>query len=302
VDDGRQRTGNGRPNGPGEQKRWDGLAETASLEAISKATEAVIGPPFRWCHVPSGSVRIQDASDYDSKHKGTAGGTFKVGAFAIAKYPVTNAQYRRFVDAPNGQPDMRWWMYSAEATRWRKDRPKPKQTAFAGGNVSRTRVSWFDSMAFCAWLSSELESRSGVTTEGRFDVQDVDTWSVRLPTEQEWQRAAVGDTDWRYPWGDELTMAHANFGNHVGQPVEVGSYPNGQSLYGVMDMAGNLWEWCLTRWGKDSNKVNGYIYRVVKGGAWNVSNPEHLCATDRAGLGPRARLNDGGFRLTLCLP
>jgi formylglycine-generating enzyme required for sulfatase activity len=117
-----------------------------------------------------------------------------------------------------------------------------------------------------------------------------------LPTEQEWQRAAVGDTGWSYPWGNELDESRANYGNQIGQATNVDRYLQGQSPYGVMDMIGNLREWCRTAWGQDSLDVTGYGYRAARGGAWNIAIPEYLRATDRAGLAPRGRLNDAGFR------
>jgi formylglycine-generating enzyme required for sulfatase activity len=268
------------------------IPSSISLEAISETAEAIIGAPFAWCIVPGGSVFLEDASNYEVK-PGTAGGLYQVGPFAIAKYPITNAQYQHFIEAANGQSNPHWWSYSAEASRWWQDRPRPKQTAFAGANVSRTRVSWFDAMAFCAWLSSELSSHLG---RKAVDMNDVASWCVRLPTEQEWQRAAVGDTGWSYPWGNELDETRANYGNRNGRPVDVGSYPQGQSPYGVMDMVGNLAELCCTVWGQDNVDIHGYVYRAAKGGAWNIANPEYLRAIDRVGLSPRGRLNDAGFR------
>jgi formylglycine-generating enzyme required for sulfatase activity len=272
------------------------MSLSTKLEHISKATEAIIGPPFAWCVIPGGPVRLEDASHYESHPKGTAGGLYQVASFALAKYPITNAQYQRFIEAPDGQSNKRWWTYSPEAARWWQDRPRPKATAFAGANVPRTRVSWFDSMAFCAWLSFELENRTGTNQEVSVDIHDVETWCVRLPTEQEWQRAAVGDSGWFYPWGNELEESRANYGNRVGRATAVDHYPQGQSPYGVMDMIGNLREWCRTAWGWDIGDVTGYVYRAARGGAWNIADPEYLRATDRAGLAPRGQLNDAGFR------
>jgi formylglycine-generating enzyme required for sulfatase activity len=250
-----------------------------NLEFLSQQTEALLGAPFEWRFIQGGFVTLIDASDYG----GTKGGIYQVVDFAIAKYFITNAQYKIFIGHPSGFRNPQWWEYSSQATQWRKDHSNPKPTAFEGTDLPRTRVSWFDSVAFCNWLSAELNEK------------------VRLPTEMEWQRAAVGDTDWSYPWGNELDETRANYANLVGKTSSVGSYPAGQSPFGVMDMIGNLWEWNSTIWDTDNSEdLNGYVYRNYRGGAWNVCNPEYLRATDRgAGHSPRGQLNDAGFRCTL---
>ena len=254
------------------------MTDFIELVSISKVTESILGEPFEWCLVQGGIATLVDASDYG----GTKGGTYQVADFAIGKYFITNSQYKKFIDHPNGFRNPQWWEYSKEAIQWKKDRPNPKPPAFAGADLPATRVSWFDSIAFCNWLSAELNRK------------------VRLPTEQEWQRTAVGDTGWAYPWGNELDETRGNYANHIRQTSPVGNFPAGQSPFGAMDMIGNLWEWCLTVWGSDSTDPNGYVYRVTRGGAWNVSNPEYLRAIDRgAGQPPRSRLNDAGFRCAL---
>ncbi len=221
---------------------------------------------------------------------GTQGGSFVVADFLLARYPVTNAQYARFIDHPQGYADPRWWQFSNAARQWRSDHPHPQPTAFEGANLPRTRVSWFDSQAFCGWLSAQVAAAGSPA-------------QICLPTEQEWQRAALGDTGWQYPWGEELDETRANYANLVGAPSEVGSYPQGQSIYNVLDMVGNVWEWCQTAWGaEDRESGDGYAHRVIRGGAWNVSNPEYLRPGDRGGHPPRGRLNDCGFRIACTLP
>lgn len=245
---------------------------------FSRKTENMLGSPFEWCPISAGSVTLLDASTYG----GNAGGTYNIPGFAISKYLITNGQYQTFIDHPNGFRNTRWWDYSPQAVQWHKDHPHPKPTAFYGTDCPRTRASWFDSIAFCNWLSVELRA------------------IIRLPTEQEWQRAALGDTQWNYPWGNMLDETRANFGKRIGRVSPVGSFPTGQSPFGVMDMIGNLWEWCLTIWGTESTDLNGYNYRTFRGGAWNVSDPDYLRATDRGeGHTPRGSLNDCGFRLVL---
>jgi formylglycine-generating enzyme required for sulfatase activity len=265
---------------------------SARIEALSHVLESILCPPFRWCFVDSGLVRLEDAS-HDG---GTPGVEYRVAEFAIARYPVTNAQYQKFIDASDGFGNSAWWEYSPQAARWRLDHPRPRPTAFAGDDLPRTRVSWFDSLAFCHWLSAELARLEGGAPP---DARDITTWRVRLPTEQEWQRAALGESGWRYPWGDELDEMHANFANTVGRPSPVGTYPNGASPCGALDMIGNVWEWCLDGWGAEVMDVTGYTYRPIRGGAWNVSNPEHLRAADRGASSPRGQLNDAGFRCAL---
>jgi formylglycine-generating enzyme required for sulfatase activity len=92
-----------------------------------------------------------------------------------------------------------------------------------------------------------------------------------------------------------------NYGKNIGQPSSVNKYPMGKSIYGVMDMMGNVWERCLTGRNQETIDISGYTYRVFKGGAWNVSNPDYLRSNDRGCHPPRGQLNDCGFRVLLCL-
>jgi formylglycine-generating enzyme required for sulfatase activity len=263
------------------------------MNPYSQQIEKLLAPPFEWCYINGGSVILTDAAD----RGGTPGGVFAVGDFAISKYLITNAQFERFVEHPNGYINPSWWEYSAQAIQWRQTRNKAHGTAFSGTKVPRTRVSWFESMAFCAWLSQSFASSSN------FSIEAVTTWPIRLPSELEWQRAALGDTSGPYPWGSApVDETRANCANWAGKPTNVDSHPAGASPYGVWDMSGNLAEWCLTKWGEDREDVTGYDYRNVRGGAWNIDAMNvFLQANDRYGHPPRGRLNDFGFRIALHL-
>ena len=255
------------------------MSPATDLITTSHKLEALLGSPIAWCFVPAGQIALLDGTGYG----GSAGGTYQVNDFALSKNLITNAIYQAFLDHPDGFCNSAWWTYSAEGALWRRDHHKPMPTAFPGSDLPRTRVSWFDGVAFCRWLAHQIDA------------------PIRLPTEMEWQRAAIGDTEWCYPWGNEWEATRGNYANLVGQVTPVGSYPAGQSPYGVLDMIGNLWEWNLTSWGTDNGTdLNGYGYRNYRGGAWNVSNPEYLRAIDRgAGHSPRGRLNDAGFRIAM---
>jgi len=169
-----------------------------------------------------------------------AGGkTFPVEAFEIAKYPVTNAQYDIFVR--DGYADPQWWNYSPEAVKWRAEHAESMETAFVGDDLPRTNVSWYDAVAFCRWLSAALTPDPSPSGRGE------KTFQIRLPTEQEWQRAAQGDDGRAYPWGAKFDKSRCNF--NTNSPTPVTQYPNGESPFHVLDMSGNVWEWCSTNWG-----------------------------------------------------
>ena len=261
------------------------------ISSYSQRIETLLAPPFEWYSIDAGSVVLTDAASWG----GTSGGVFAVSAFAISKYLITNAQYEPFVKDSNGYSNHRWWEYSPQALQWRQTHKKAQGTAFDGAKLPRTRVSWFDSMAFCAWLSQVF-----VNTPS-FSIHDVMTWPIRLPSELEWQRAAIGDTSGPYPWGNApVDQTRVTCADWTTQPTDVDSHPSGASPYGVLDMSGNLAEWCLTKWGSNGYDVTGYDYRNVRGGAWNIEAQNiFLQATDRYGHPPRGRLNDFGFRIGL---
>ena len=214
--------------------------------------------------------------------------TVYVDAFFMDEHEVTNLEYKKFVLAN---------------PRWSKDRI---DKAFHNGNYLKhwkgndypsgyanhpvTRVSWYAAMAYAGWAGK------------------------RLPTEAEWEYAARGGlAGQKYPWkGDVIDTGKANYGGNVGETTPVGKYPpNG---YGLYDMAGNVYEWCLDEYNKDfyftsprenplsgANSVDWIISnftsvkesRVLRGGSW-VSNPRNLRVASRIGnTPPYARLYDG---------
>jgi formylglycine-generating enzyme required for sulfatase activity len=83
-----------------------------------------VPPPFEWIEIPDGTVTLTDIGGFISKPT-----TFEVEPFAIAKYPITNAQFQVFVDAPDGYRDPKWWGYSEGAKARKKNQHQPEDTA-----------------------------------------------------------------------------------------------------------------------------------------------------------------------------
>ncbi len=224
-------------------------------------------PMLAWCAIPAGNVTVEN-QDY------------RIEAFRISKYPITNGQFQAFVDDSEGYSDSRWWQYSSSAQSWHERTSTPKESGFQGANHPKEKVSWYEAMAFCHWLSYKTKLR------------------ITLPTEQQWQRAAQGDDFRNYPWGNSFDSTRCNtWDSGNGQTTDVDSYPDGISLYGVYDMVGNVWEWCLNKY-SDPNDVEpgGEMARSVRGDSW-VSVGAETRLTKRGRLLPLYRDSSVGFRL-----
>ncbi len=217
----------------------------------------VLAPNVRsieWCYVPAGKVTLEDVSS-NYYPPGTKGGIFDVPAFYMAKYPITNDQYQVFVDDKAGYPNSQWWAFSDDAQAWRKQNTMTVDTSYPGDDLPRTNVCWYEAVAFCNWLTARSSS---LRSEG--EVQKV---RVLLPTEQQWQRAAQGDDNRIYPWGDAFDQQCCNtFDNGIHKTTPVTQYPDGASPYGVMDMR--------VASGVSRNGLYSNNYRVARGGSWYV--------------------------------
>lgn len=233
-------------------------------------------PLLEWVNIPAGNLVLNGGRPPEEREQRVF-----VDLYQISRYPVTNEQYQLFLDSPNGYADSRWWSYSQHAMQWRRENPNPAPSQFKGAERPRENVAWFDAMAYANWLSRHLG------------------FPVRLPTIIEWMRAARGEDDRAYPWGPSFSANCANTKERkLRMTSQVTSYPNGVSPFGVMDMAGNVWEWCLNGKGETLNGVNVRedVERAVHGGS-HIGPAHRAQISFRYYLQPRLQYATIGFRL-----
>lgn len=198
------------------------------------------------------------------------------GAY-MARYPVTNAQYRRFL-ANDGYGNRTWW--SEAGWEWRQENEKIyshywNDEQWNGPSRPVVDVAWYEAEAYCSWLSNYT---------GR---------TYRLPYEAEWQQAAQGEDDRTYPWGNEWQVGLCNTAEaDIRRTSPVGRFsPDGDSPIGCADMSGNVWEWCLD-WYDEQKDV-----RVLRGGSWvNLQDDAH-CAVRSRWCHPSGSDHYFGFRV-----
>jgi formylglycine-generating enzyme required for sulfatase activity/predicted ATPase len=255
-------------------------------------------PDIVWCEVPAGSFLMGTAKASADVWDGTPQKSVDLDGFQISKYPITNAQYTAFVkDGGYTQTWRRCWTKVGWDWKERLGRTGPDRygSPFDLPNHPVVGVSWYEALAFCNWLTLKLREGGKLATAQR----------LILPTESQWEKAAQGPDGQTYPWGQDPDPNRANYGDTgIGATSAVGLFPAGVSPYGVEEMSGNVWEWCLTKWEedyrdyRDDNDLEGDARRVVRGGAFYGYLPRSSvrCAA-RSRHSPHYRLNAVGFRV-----
>ncbi len=208
--------------------------------------------------------------------------------FQLARYPLTYTQFDCFIRASDFA-DARWWAgmpaeEEAYGTRYRLR--ELSEGAFQFANHPRERISWYQAVAFCRWLSDKLGE------------------AIDLPHEYEWEVAARYPDGRFYPWGKDFDSAKANTaeGNTIGQTSAVGIFPQGATALGLYDLIGNVWEWCRNKYDNpDDDAVDASgARRVVRGGSW-YSSPNDARAAYRGNPHPNSRYYFRGCRV-VCRP
>jgi formylglycine-generating enzyme required for sulfatase activity/GTPase SAR1 family protein len=199
--------------------------------------------------------------------------TLNLEKFYMARYPVTVAQFKLFV---------------------KRSGYKPAREDSLKGLVNHPvrRVTWYDAIAYCKWLAHRLREQETTLLATLL----WDGYTVTLPSEAEWEKAARGTDSRIYPWDNTFDEDRAN---HKGLALQttsaVGSFPGGESGYKLLDMGGNVWEWTRSIWGDSAQPSFGYPYdqndgrenlnkgdnwfRVLRGGGFYDDNKALRCTS-----------------------
>ena len=193
----------------------------------------------------------------------------------IDRYPITNEKYRAFIEAGGYKNPLYW---SEDGWEWKARRNITGPEYWVDEEWNQVDhpvvgVSYYEAAAYARWAGK------------------------RLPTEQEWEKAARGDKDGRrYPWGEDFDQYRCNSNrSNRGHTTPVTQYQNGVSQYGCYDMVGNVWEWCSGCSGESENQ------RVLRGGSW-FNGPDRLRISNWYTLDAVFRSNYIGFRLAQDIP
>lgn len=252
-----------------------------SVLAACDQSSVSSGPPEDMVLIPAGEFIMGTDSEEANPDQKPAHRVY-LDSFYIDKYEVTKQQYEGFILA-GGYRKKQFWTEEGWEFIQKKQIERPlglgSRYFIPASTQPVVGVSWYEANAYARWANK------------------------RLPTEAEWEKAARGKDGNNYPWGNEMDFTRV-FYLFSRDSAPVGSYPTGVSPFGVFDMAGNAWEWCVDwydefRYQKPFQPSQGRaVYRtkkVMRGGSW-LSGRSEMRSTYRGVNKPDYRNTTVGFR------
>ncbi len=224
-----------------------------------------------------GSTDAAPGADYDELPQHAV----YLDAYWIDQIVITNERYAAFLNEMGSEIEARATWLDAGGEGILLYQQAGVWQPFQGyGDYPVVEVTWYGAWAYCEWACGHL------------------------PTEAEWEKAARSTDSRLYPWGDEIDCDHAQYANCGGGLLPANSKPAGASPYGVLGLAGNVWEWVADWYADDyyaaspAENPDGPSTgstRVLRGGSWEYDR-KHLRAANRRHNGPAVSMHDYGFR------
>ncbi len=252
------------------------------LAKLGDLRDGVNANDFLFCEIPAGDFLMGNTAETDAEAFEDEQPQFTYtikNNFYITRYPITNAQFQAFEDDPNGYAKDEWWTEAGKKWRGEQTQHEKYGGVFDLPNHPVVGVTFYEAVAFCRWLNEKFKVKSlklkvwGKDSSDTFSFE-LGTFDLRLPTEAEWERAARAKDGRTYPWGADIDAERANYdATGLNTTSAVGAFPLGASKEGVLDMSGNVWEWCATKWTENYENyspnidVEGDALLVVRGGS-----------------------------------
>jgi formylglycine-generating enzyme required for sulfatase activity len=244
-------------------------------------------PDIVRCTIPSGNFYFGSASEdrYALMHEKPQRELW-LYEFQISRYPITQVQFSPFLKS--GYEDSKYW--TEDGWEWKLSQGLRHPKVMDLPNAPCVDVNWYEAVAYCCWLTEKFREAGVIGNEIGLD----------LPTEPEWERAARGDDQRIFPWGNQFSSQNCNMNETgIGGICPVGVFPGGASPFGVEDMSGNTWEWCKSAWQRYHLQDSPIgAARALRGGAYNNGRREMRCAS-RHRLSPDGIIYPVGFRVVL---
>ena len=279
-----------------------------------------------FCYVPAGPFEMGSTERDREKPESTIDVPY---GYWMGESPVTQAQYHEFVKA-GGYEERKWWTDAGWEYMHQQERKAPELYSYPFGlsNNPVVGVTWYEAHAFSKWFTAHAQEQQWINPG----------FTLVLPNEPEWEKGARGGLEVpehpiksnllrlenrlgigmatnprakkRYPWGEDITENHCNYNSNMNSTSASGCFPKGKSVYGIQDLAGNVWEWTRSMYkeypynsvdGREDTK--GKDRRVLRGGSFGSLSLRNVrCANRLRGQSGLSHYYYVGFRLVALPP